>query len=109
MHSDNYYLRFQKTRDCSLSARIIKYKMIGTFFNMCSSCVNTSLNIVTRCVLIVLSASIYQGFVLGEVFLNSYNLVYPPYLEGPLATCQCCVVGVGGYVLRIIAIKVIFL
>lgn len=91
------------------AARIKAYKMIRTFFYLCSSCVHTSLNVFTRCVLIVLSVSIYQGFVLGEVFLNSYKLVYPPYLEGPLTKFHCYVVWVLGYIIRMIAVEVIFL
>lgn len=80
--------------------------MIGSLLNLCSSCFNASLNVFTRVVLIVISASLYQGFVLAEVFLNSYNVVYPPYLAKPLAKGQSNVSRVVGYAFKIIAIEV---
>lgn len=57
--------------------------------------------------LIVLSASVYQGFVIVECFLYSYQQVYPPYFEARVAKGQRYVSKIVDYVVSIVA-KVIF-
>lgn len=56
--------------------------------------------------LIVLSAIIYQGFVIVEIFLNSYNLLYPPYIEKPILAFQNTVANVLNFFTRVVATEV---
>lgn len=82
--------------------------MIASLFSICISCFNAGINVATRAVLIVLSASIYQGFVIVECFLYSYKQVYPPYFEARVANLQRHVSIIVSYVVKIVA-KVIFI
>ncbi|CAH2991657.1 unnamed protein product [Chilo suppressalis] len=60
--------------------------MLIFIYNSLKTCLNISVNVCTRVVLILMSALIYQGFVIMEIFLNSFHLVYPPYLEKPITS-----------------------
>lgn len=80
--------------------------MIGTIIAVYISCFNAFVNFFTRLVLILLTAWVYHGFVLAEVFLNSYKLVYPPYLAKPIANVLSVVSDVVSYFIRILAIQV---
>lgn len=68
---------------------------------------NASVNICTRAFLLVLSACVYQSFVFSEIFLNSYNLVYPPYLAKPIGKGQYFVSSVVGGGVTVVATKVL--
>lgn len=52
-----------------------------TIGSVCLAFFNKTTNIVTRVFLILLSASVYNGFVIAEVLLNNSNLWYPPWLS----------------------------
>lgn len=80
--------------------------MIRQLFNLFSACFNATVNVYTRLLLIVLSACVYHCFVFAEVFLNSYNLLYPPVLEKPLGKVQSSVSGIASYGIGIVAEKV---
>lgn len=73
------------------------------------SCFNASVNVCTRVVLLILSASVYQGFVIIEVLINNVDVWYPPMVSGFVAKIQTKTLLVNRYVLREIAIKVITL
>ncbi|XP_053603765.1 fatty-acid amide hydrolase 2-B-like isoform X1 [Plodia interpunctella] len=79
--------------------------MFNIFLNIFNSCFNASVNVFTRAVLIIISASIYQAFVLIEVFLNSYNLLYPPYLSKPVVKIKNVGSTVVGFAVKIIAFE----
>lgn len=80
--------------------------MIRSIITLYISCFNAAVNFMTRLVLILLTACVYHAFVLAEVFLNSYNLVYPPYLAKPLANVFSVVSEVVNYFIRISVIQV---
>ncbi|XP_061711123.1 fatty-acid amide hydrolase 2-B isoform X3 [Cydia pomonella] len=82
---------------------------MNSFVFICTTFINASLNVCTRVFLLVLSASVYQGFVLVEVFLNSYNLVYPPYFAKSITRGQYYVSSVVGGAVTIVATKTIML
>ncbi|XP_063824144.1 fatty-acid amide hydrolase 2-B-like [Ostrinia nubilalis] len=77
--------------------------MIRFLNNLFNSCFNAGVKVCTRAVLIVISAVIYQLFVIVEVFLNSYHLVYPPYLEKPIMEIQNFISKVFGFIMRVVA------
>ncbi|XP_013165137.1 PREDICTED: fatty-acid amide hydrolase 2-B-like isoform X1 [Papilio xuthus] len=52
-----------------------------TIGSVCLAFFNKTTNFVTRLLLILLSASVYNGFVIAEVLLNNSNLWYPPWLS----------------------------
>ncbi|XP_063893389.1 fatty-acid amide hydrolase 2-B isoform X1 [Helicoverpa armigera] len=83
--------------------------MIGSIIALYISCFNATVNFFTRLVLILLTACVYHAFVFAEVFLNSYNLVYPPYLAKPLASVTSVVSDVVSYFIRISAIQTIMM
>ena len=62
----------------------MKNSIIALWF----SCFNGSLKIVTRIVLIVLSAIVYNTFVLAEVLLNNSNVWYPERLAKLVESIQ---------------------
>lgn len=74
-----------------------------SLFNICISCFNAGINVITRAILIVFSASIYQGFVICECFMYSYQQVYPPYFEVRVAKGQRYVSKTVGYVIKVVA------
>lgn len=78
----------------SYNCAVYTYKMVLLINNLISFCFNGTVNAFTRLILICLSALIYHCFVFVEVFLNSYNLLYPPVLEKPLARVHKSVSGV---------------
>lgn len=77
-----------------------------TVLKMCCSMCNFFIYYVTRTILMVISKGVYQCFVLTEVFLNSFNLVYPPYLSKPITSVYYAVENTGNVFWSIIAIKV---
>lgn len=82
------------------------YKMVLLIINLISSCFNKTLHAFTRLTLICLSALIYHCFIFVEVFLNSYNLLYPPVLEKRVARVQKSVSSVSSFCMRVAAKKV---
>ncbi|XP_046963491.1 fatty-acid amide hydrolase 2-B-like isoform X2 [Vanessa cardui] len=56
--------------------------------NFSLSCFNVGLNVITRVFLIVLSASVYQGFIIAEVLLNNSNVWYPKRLSDFVESIQ---------------------
>lgn len=82
--------------------------MIGSIIALNIAGFNATVNFFTRLVLILLTAWVYHGFVIAEVFLNSYKLVYPPYLAKPISKFLSAFGYVVGSLLRIFAIQVIF-
>lgn len=97
-----YFINYCKTSERDTRTNI----MIEPISYLISSCFNGTVNAVTRLVLIVLSAFVYHCFVFGEVFLNSYYLLYPPVLETPVGKVQSVVAGASNYVVKIVATKV---
>lgn len=77
--------------------------MIVILLNVWRSCFNVTFIVWSRIVLIILSALIYQSFVLAEVFLNSYNYVYPPYFTKSIVVGFNYASSVYGFLLKIIA------
>lgn len=56
--------------------------------NLSLSCFNVGLKVITRVLLIVLSASFYQSFVLVEILLNNSNVWYPKCFSNCLHRIQ---------------------
>lgn len=81
-------------------------KMFFSVFNFYFSCVNASVNVISRIVLIIMTAMLYQSFVLIEVFLNSYNLVYPPYLSKTVSKMHQIVSTIAMFTVKIAALHV---
>ncbi|CAH0729386.1 unnamed protein product, partial [Brenthis ino] len=62
--------------------------MNNSITNFWFSCFNASLNVFTRVVLIIISASVYHAFVLVEVLLNNSNVWYPERLSKLVESSQ---------------------
>ncbi|KAF9814878.1 hypothetical protein SFRURICE_016723 [Spodoptera frugiperda] len=82
--------------------------MIASIIALYISSFNAAVNFFTRLVLILLTACVYHGFVLAEVFLNHYS-VFSPYLAKPAGGVLCVVTDVLSYFVRICAVQTIMM
>ncbi|CAH2239929.1 jg3360 [Pararge aegeria aegeria] len=83
--------------------------MKSSVLNLCLSCLNAGLYVFTRVFLIILSASVYQGFVLAEVLLNNSNVWYPKWLSDLLENIHVVLSKITAFSLRRITVKVVML
>lgn len=76
-------------------------------YSIFGACFNATVNVYTRLFLIMLSACVYHWFVIAEVFLNSYYLLYPPLLEKTLGKTRSYATRAAAVIVNVIAGKVI--
>lgn len=72
----------RQTRDNNEAAKGI---IISSVFNAVWTIFNFSSELSTRFVLLLLTILMYQMFVLVEIFINSFHLLYPPILKDALS------------------------
>lgn len=82
--------------------------MLQPLFSCINSWIDAPLRVITRAILILISAYIYQSFVWTEVLLYGFQTVYPPYLAKPISRIHGVLSSVVTFVFRVIAVEVIY-
>lgn len=80
--------------------------MLRSLFYFISSCIDAPLRVITRGILILISAYIYQSFVWTEVLLYAFQTIYPPYFAKPVARIHGVISNVVTLVFAVIALEV---